>query len=149
MSLLSKIKKVARKGTTIVNKIAKSPIVKVGIAGACIVCPAVGAPLAAGVALSAKISDSVRKGTPKQKAAAKKLLTATAVEAKKGNPDAVRMLKLVATHNKAAAGDPKAKKAVATVAKVAVATLAKSQQADAKGIGTFQLMASGRIRKVS
>jgi hypothetical protein len=149
MSLFSKIKKTVKKGSTLVNKIAKSPIVKVGIAGACVVCPAVGAPLAAGVALSAKLSDAVRKGTPTQKAAAKKLLTATAVQAKKGDPNAARMLKLVATNNKAAAGDPKAKKAMATVAKVAVASLAKSKQADAKGIGTFQLMASGRIKKVA
>jgi hypothetical protein len=149
MSLFSKIKKTVKKGSKLVNKIAKSPIVKVGIAGACVVCPAVGAPLAAGVALSAKLSQAVTTGTPKQKAAAQKLLTATAVAAKKGDKSATRMLKLVATNNKAAKGDPRAKAAMAKVAKVATLSLVKSKQQDAQGIGTFQLMASGRIKKVS
>lgn len=149
MSVFSKIKKAAKT----VKKLTKSPIVKAGIAGACVVCPAVGAPLAAGVALSAKLSDAATKGNPKQKAAAKKLLVATAAQAKKGDPGATRMLKLVAAHTQAANGNPEAKAAVAKAAQVAQAELKRDAAAkkvqDGQVLHVFHMMKSGRIKKVS
>lgn len=131
--------------TKVVKKIAKSPITKVGIAGACVVCPPAGLAAAAAVPVAAKLADAVNSKNKAQKAAATQIVVATAAQAKAGDKGAKKMLTLIAANQKAKQGDPKAK-AVVVAATKAASDIVKR---DSKVTHRFELTAGGRIKKVA
>lgn len=138
-------KSVAKTTAKVAKKVARSPITKVGIAGACVVCPPAGLAAAAAVPVAAKLADAVNSTNKKTRNAAKKLIVSTAAQAKAGDKGAKKMLTLIAANQQAKKGDPKAKKVVKAAAKAASSIVAR----DTKVTHRFELTAGGRIKRVA
>jgi hypothetical protein len=83
--------------------IAQNPLVRVGAAGAAFVFPPVGIPLSAAVETANAIARSAASVNPKVRLAAAKTVLRTAAAAKKGDQDAARGLKLLASAAKSRA----------------------------------------------
>lgn len=103
------LKGAAKVATTIAN----SKLVKATVAGAAIVCPAIGVPMAAALATTAMVAKAANSVVPAKRAAARTVITNTAKLAQSGNKDAAVALSMMATHADAA----KAQAARAVVAK--------------------------------
>jgi hypothetical protein len=158
------VKKAARatgKGVAAVGKVtgkvARSPLVRATATGVCLaVAPSMAKDVGPTLDMAAKVSDAAKSLDPKKKKAAKQLILNTAKQAKLGNPDAARALKLVATVAAAKKGDPVARKKVVTLAKIAttkkpiaVASKGAPKLPASKGkvVKRFELLDTGRMRE--
>lgn len=104
---------IAKGAGKVASTIANSKLVQATVAGAAIVCPAIGVPMAAALATTAMVAKAAKSATPAKAAAAKQVILNTAKLAQSGNKDAAVALSMMATHADAA----KAQAARAVVSK--------------------------------
>lgn len=94
-----KVGKTVKKAARTVNKIARNKMLKAAVGGVAFVCPAVGVPALAGLAVAAKVTAAARSNNPKKRKAGLATVRRTVALAKTGNRDAKRGLVLLKAAN--------------------------------------------------
>lgn len=134
-----------KKALKAVKSVANNKLFQVAAGGLAVVFPPAGIPLAAGVAITKKVTDGLSSVDPKVKAQAVQVVKNTAVLAKQGDVGAKRSLALMKLTSHATKGTPAQKQAAKEkLGRLAMAD--KLRQARAKQVvAGFAITKQGRI----
>jgi hypothetical protein len=128
-----------------IKKVANNKVFQVAAGGLAVVFPPAGIPLAAGVAITKKVTDGISSADPKIRQQAVAVVKNTAALAKQGDVGAKRAVALMKLTHAATKGTPQLQAAAkAKLGRLALAD--KTRQAKAKQIaGQFGITRQGRI----